>query len=101
MYFDYDLTDTAYIKFEQKEGYNFPNISPTNFQINQGKGRYEANINLKNLHDTIVFLVNVEIEESKAPRLFNVQINKCNIHKKSKILYKTNKRFDKCKFTKK
>ena len=46
-------------------------------------------------------MVNVEIEESKAPRLFNVQINKCNIHKKSKILYKTNKRFDKCKFTKK
>ena len=41
--------------------------------------------------------INNDVAQKKT---FNVQINKCNVHRKQSVVYKTNKKFDECVLTK-
>ena len=102
LYFDYMLSHGGSITFEKTKNGNVPDVSSDDTNIESGSGRHEVPINFRNLKDTVSFSVIVKWYDGTkdVKKIFTVQINKCNVHRKQNVLYKTNKRYDECKLTK-
>ena len=102
LYFDYMLSHGGSITFEKTKNGNVPDVSSDDTNIESGSGRHEVPINFRNLKDTVSFSVSVKWYDGTkdVKKIFTVQINKCNVHRKQNVLYKTNKRYDECKLTK-